>query len=346
MTDQDLSADEVEAIVNYLQDGNAHLVDQILNHHHDASCENLQEVKDLLTETIKRVGVSTKSKSKHHQVNNTLVTTTSIKSNQYPFSSSTPTKRLSSKVNVFDNIPEEDYLIVRGAHNPACYIILQGYVKVIYGRKETIRGPWSLIGPEALLTSSTSLITDYSVCIESQHLRYVRLTRSDFQSAPVDIEGSIAIDNGTDLLSFTDNGGEQQLQIVLPESSHQLHVEKEQLQFALHEAEKDSKSKQHLLLLQEDHIITLQANVTAQKQKLDQAKEFVEYQKSTIHDLQHQVEMLQQQLLLLHPPSPLFQQSGHSEMSGLASRSADEFIVLGTTPSPVVDHEEGQEATF
>lgn len=78
----------------------------------------------------------------------------------------------------------EDYIFRKGKVSNSCIVVLQGRVRVVKGDKEEIeemKGPWTTIAAEALSVKEGTFIPDFSACIESEYLRFVRITT--FQEA-------------------------------------------------------------------------------------------------------------------------------------------------------------------
>ena len=75
-------------------------------------------------------------------------------------------------------IQSDDLLFRRGKMSNSCIIILSGYVKVLTGaeEKESLHGPWSTLGADALLVPEGTYIPDFTAFIDSDELRFVRVS--------------------------------------------------------------------------------------------------------------------------------------------------------------------------
>jgi CRP-like cAMP-binding protein len=133
ITDETLSADEIEAITNYLDDN----VPEIH--------EVIKGGKDALKALVQKSGVLT----------------------------------LKKKSPMGEKAHHEDYIFRKGKVSNSCIVVLQGRVRIIRGEKddvEEIKGPWTTIAAEALSVKEGTFIPDFSACIESEYLRFVRIT--------------------------------------------------------------------------------------------------------------------------------------------------------------------------
>lgn len=83
-----------------------------------------------------------------------------------------------SQVDPSRKISHDDLLYRRGKISNSCILILEGYVKVFTGseEKESLRGPWSILGAEALLLPEGTYHPDFSAFVDSDTLRFVRLS--------------------------------------------------------------------------------------------------------------------------------------------------------------------------
>lgn len=75
-------------------------------------------------------------------------------------------------------IATDDMLYRRGKMSNSCVIILEGYVKVLTGadEKATLFGPWSTLGADALLVPEGTYIPDFTAFVDSETVRFVRLS--------------------------------------------------------------------------------------------------------------------------------------------------------------------------
>jgi CRP-like cAMP-binding protein len=75
-------------------------------------------------------------------------------------------------------IANDDMLFRRGKMSNSCIIILEGYVKVLTGtdEKESLLGPWTTLGADALLVPEGTYIPDFTAFVDSETLRFVRLS--------------------------------------------------------------------------------------------------------------------------------------------------------------------------
>lgn len=133
MTDENLSADEIEAVVNYLQES----VPQVK--------EIIRGDKETLSSIVRKSGVLT----------------------------------LKKKTPPGEKAHHDDFIFRRGKVSNSCIVILQGRVKILRGEKdeiEEISGPWTTIAAEALLAKEGTYVPDFSACLESEYVRFVRIT--------------------------------------------------------------------------------------------------------------------------------------------------------------------------
>lgn len=133
ITDETLSADEIEAIANYLDDNVPEIRDVI------------KGGKNALKNFVEKSGVLT----------------------------------MKRKSAMGEKAHHEDYIFRKGKVSNSCIVILQGRVKLVHGDKddqEEMKGPWTTIAAEALTVKEGTFIPDFSVSIESEYLRFVRVT--------------------------------------------------------------------------------------------------------------------------------------------------------------------------
>lgn len=133
ITDETLSADEIEAIANYLDDNVPEIRDVI------------KGGKNALKNFVEKSGVLT----------------------------------MKRKSAMGEKAHHEDYIFRKGKVSNSCIVILQGRVKFVHGEKddqEEMKGPWTTIAAEALTVKEGTFIPDFSVSIESEYLRFVRIT--------------------------------------------------------------------------------------------------------------------------------------------------------------------------
>lgn len=164
MTDEKLSPHEIEAMVNYLMAGNIPPVLAMVNN----DKEKLKQfIADTGVLTLKRKTGSTEADGSALIESDAEGDTSEGKPNN------------SNKKN--EKVHAEDFIFRNGKMSTACIIILQGRVTIVKeddkGYTETFtKGPWTAIGVEALTCTEGTYILDYSAYIDSEYLRFVRIS--------------------------------------------------------------------------------------------------------------------------------------------------------------------------
>ncbi len=147
ITDESLSVDEVEAIVAYLSQQVPEI--QELLRMHGLEHEQEQDALALLEDIVRKAPV---------------------------FNMKRKTPLNADKPN------QDDILYRRGKLSNSCILILQGRVKLLHGQLEntSVLGSWSTLGAQALVVTEGTYIPDFTAFVDSDMLRFIRL--SAFQS--------------------------------------------------------------------------------------------------------------------------------------------------------------------